>query len=88
MTDDRAIKLRYNIPVHISSQVSKTGVSDLTQQRASSPADRSRRDSAPKIDFDPMSIAKKGEGWDDMLQRVLLRWIMEVSREIREGNAL
>ncbi|OCF40418.1 hypothetical protein I317_05785 [Kwoniella heveanensis CBS 569] len=38
------------------------------------------------IDFDPMMIAKHTAGWDEMLSRVVGRWVREVGKEIRESR--
>jgi hypothetical protein len=36
-----------------------------------------------RIHFDPLVVARKGEGWEDMLQGVLGKWVAEVGRELR-----
>ncbi|WVQ90157.1 hypothetical protein IAS59_003934 [Cryptococcus gattii] len=35
-----------------------------------------------KIDFDPMTVAKKFEGWEEMLEEVVSNWVEGVVREI------
>lgn len=35
-----------------------------------------------KIDFDPMTVAKKLEGWEEMLEEVVSNWVEGVVREI------
>lgn len=35
-----------------------------------------------KIEFDPMTVAKKLEGWEEMLEEVLSNWVKGVVREI------
>lgn len=36
----------------------------------------------PKIEFDPMTVAKKLEGWEEMLEEVVNNWVAGVVREI------
>ncbi|OXB36231.1 hypothetical protein LQV05_004557 [Cryptococcus neoformans] len=36
----------------------------------------------PKIEFDPMAVAKKLEGWEEMLEEVVSNWVAGVVREI------
>lgn len=36
----------------------------------------------PKIEFDPMAVAKKLEGWEEMLEEVVRNWVAGVVREI------
>ncbi|WVQ81331.1 hypothetical protein IAT38_003454 [Cryptococcus sp. DSM 104549] len=42
----------------------------------------------PRIEFDPMTIAKKADGWEGMLEEVVGKWVEGVSREIREVRAV
>lgn len=46
-----------------------------------------RKDMAPRIDFDPLVVAKKGEGWEESLRVVLERWVEEAAREARESQS-
>lgn len=39
---------------------------------------------AERIEFDPLMVAKRTEGWEDMLAGVLVRWVEEAAREERE----
>lgn len=36
----------------------------------------------PKIEFDPLAVAKKLEGWEEMLEEVVRNWVAGVVREI------
>ena len=42
------------------------------------------RENAPRIDFDPVGVAKHGEGWETMLANLLKIWTEEAAREVRE----
>ena len=37
----------------------------------------------PVIEFDARVVARKDEGWEDMLEKVLLRWVQNVVEEKR-----
>jgi hypothetical protein len=50
---------------------------------SSSTAWKPSRD-APRIDFDPSLVAKKGDHWEEMFERLLMRWLEEASTEARE----
>jgi hypothetical protein len=44
---------------------------------------RAKADREPPIIFDARVIAKKDEGWEQMLEVVLLEWVERVVRERR-----
>lgn len=74
-----ALKLRYMLPVQVPSQpvASGTGIS--------SPARATRRvaSAEPPIVFDAKAVARKEDGWEDMLESVLLKWVWKVVDERR-----
>ena len=37
----------------------------------------------PAIEFDARVVARKDQGWEDMLEKVLLRWVQNVVEEKR-----
>ncbi|RXK38462.1 hypothetical protein M231_04227 [Tremella mesenterica] len=37
-------------------------------------------------DFDPLIVARRGEGWEDMLIEIMKRWVDAVAEEIRESE--
>ena len=41
----------------------------------------------PMIAFDPLVVAKKADGWEEMFLEVLHRWVLEVSEEERSARA-
>ena len=47
-----------------------------------------KRANRPKIDFDPVLVAKRGEGWDEMLGGLLKVWVEEAAKEVREDVGL
>lgn len=46
-----------------------------------------RKETAPRYDFDPLRVAKREDGWAEMLEGLLLRWVEEAVREAREDVA-
>ena len=36
------------------------------------------------IKVDPAAIARKGQGWDKMLSKVLVEWVEAAARELRQ----
>ncbi|ODN76832.1 hypothetical protein L202_05428 [Cryptococcus amylolentus CBS 6039] len=38
----------------------------------------------PRIDFDPMVIAKKLEGWEEMLEKAVGKWVESVAKEVSD----
>ena len=45
------------------------------------PSPSSSKFSEPPIFFDAREVARRDEGWEDMLERVLIRWTLAVHRE-------
>ncbi|KIM44135.1 hypothetical protein M413DRAFT_17932 [Hebeloma cylindrosporum] len=91
-----ALKLRYMMPIQVPSQpVSQTPPPTLTPSSSavntplSSPSSSFQRfplgkaDREPPILFDARIVAKKDEGWEDMLEAVLFRWVDKVVDERR-----
>ena len=85
-----ALKLRYTLPIHIPSHLSGTPISTPL----SSPSSRMQTFTFPNnvkmnhrreslIVFDARVVAKKEEGWEDMLESVLFRWVDKVVEERR-----
>lgn len=87
----RALKLRYMIPIQVPNQPlsQHPGSSSVTNTPLSSPAATAQRfalskaDREPPIQFDARIVAKKEEGWEDMLGAVLYRWVDKVVDERR-----
>jgi hypothetical protein len=44
----------------------------------------SAKKTAERIEFDPLMVAKRAEGWEGMLAGLLVRWVEEAAREERE----
>ncbi|KAF8183630.1 hypothetical protein BJ912DRAFT_1032498 [Pholiota molesta] len=70
-----ALKLRYSMPIQVPSQ-------RFAINNAHGLA-RAKADREPPIIFDARVIAKKDEGWEQMLEVVLLEWVERVVRERR-----
>ena len=84
------MKLRYTLPIHIPSHLSGTPISTPL----SSPSAKMQSFTFPnkvKMDhrrespivFDARVVAKKEEGWEDMLESALFRWVDKVVEEKR-----
>ncbi|KAF8804155.1 hypothetical protein BYT27DRAFT_7194901 [Phlegmacium glaucopus] len=84
-----ALKLRYTLPIHIPSQLSGNPSTPLSSPSAKMQSfifpvkqqPNHRRESP--IVFDARMVAKKEEGWEDMLESVLMRWVDRVVEEKR-----
>jgi len=74
-----ALKLRYMLPIQVPSQPVASGIG------ISSPARATRRAASaePPIVFDAKVVARKDDGWEDMLESVLLKWVWKVVDERR-----
>ena len=46
-----------------------------------------RKETIPRYDFDPLKVAKREDGWAEMLEGLLVRWLGEAVREAREDVA-
>lgn len=82
-----ALKLRYMLPIQIPSQVIQVpGVGtqlNTTTALPSSPVRSTYRSTEPPLLFDAKVVAKKEDGWEDMLESVLLRWVTKALQEKR-----
>lgn len=47
----------------------------------------STKTTAERIEFDPLMVAKRTDGWEGMLAGLLARWVEEAAREEREVHA-
>jgi hypothetical protein len=88
-----ALKIRYTLPIHIPSHLSGTPISTPLGS-SSSPSPKMQSFTFPSklktdhgrespIVFDARVVARKEEGWEDMLERVLIRWVDKVVEERR-----
>lgn len=74
-----ALKLRYMLQIQVPNQPIASGAG------MSSPARATRRtlSAEPSIVFDAKVVARKDDGWEDMLESVLLQWVWKVVDERR-----
>lgn len=85
-----ALKLRYTLPIHIPSNLSGTPISTPLNSPSSkmqsftfpNRVHMDHRRESPIV-FDARVVAKKEEGWEDMLESVLFRWVDKVVEEKR-----
>jgi hypothetical protein len=66
-----ALRIRYNLPIHIVSAASKRKDGDSQAQM---------------IQFDPLIVAKRLAAWEEMLSGLLTRWVEEAAKETREAR--
>ena len=78
----RALKLRYLVPV-VGPTLSKLAAPPSSPSASHTPTPF--RTSEPPINFDIPIVARTEEGWEDMLEGVLLRWVKAVVDEQRQG---
>lgn len=85
-----ALKLRYTLPIHIPSHLSGTPISSplgspSTKMQSFTFPNKVKMDHRREslIVFDARVVAKKEEGWEDMLESVLFRWLDKVVEERR-----
>ncbi|KIY65691.1 hypothetical protein CYLTODRAFT_424106 [Cylindrobasidium torrendii FP15055 ss-10] len=78
-----ALRLRYMLPISVPAVPQSQG-----RQTSPGPAQvkfPGQYDGEIPIHFDAKVVARKEEGWEDMLQVVLLRWVSKVVDEQRSG---
>ncbi|KAG6917395.1 hypothetical protein DXG01_002664 [Tephrocybe rancida] len=81
-----ALKLRYMLPIQVpphTVQVPGIGTPSTTP---SSPMRATHRTTEPPLVFDAKLIAKKENGWEDMLEAVLLQWVAKAVEEKRNAH--
>ncbi|ORY33013.1 hypothetical protein BCR39DRAFT_520717 [Naematelia encephala] len=80
-----ALRLRYQLPIHLPSQTTSSSFLPVPTKAAPSvTAPTKLRTDGPKIEFDPLVVAKRSDGWEVMLSEVVCKWVEEVARERRE----
>ncbi|KAK7047743.1 hypothetical protein VNI00_006071 [Paramarasmius palmivorus] len=90
-----ALKLRYMLPIvtpavpaGIGGIVNGATTPGSSNTPTTSPLPQSRKfpTDEPPISFDAKVVAKKEDGWEDMLEAVLLRWMWRVVDERRSNR--
>ncbi|GLB42680.1 hypothetical protein LshimejAT787_1201290 [Lyophyllum shimeji] len=82
-----ALKLRYMLPLHVPSQslvqTSGPGTPMNGGTPLGSPVRATHRTAEPPVVFDAKVVAKKEDGWEDMLEAVLMKWLWKAVEEKR-----
>ena len=84
-----ALKLRYMLPIQTPYQPLKhgSGANNTPAPGAAIAAPLGspvkQRFSEPPLVFDAKLVARKEEGWDAMLEEVLMKWVWKVVEEQR-----
>lgn len=84
--DSRALRLRFNLPISMpaaSVNVTPLVATETKPSKTAGMAALGRRRQLPTLDFDPLVVAKRSEGWDSMLKAVLVNWVTEAAREVK-----
>lgn len=78
-----ALKHRYTIPIVTPSYVE--GTKRVTEQKSTTSLSRGFSDPlvSPPVYFEPKLVAAREDGWENMLERVLDRWLEAVLNETR-----
>ncbi|KAI9461406.1 hypothetical protein F5148DRAFT_1215302 [Russula earlei] len=85
-----ALRLRYMLPI-VSPATPDVPTTLRADQMGAEPAPASRSAATPKTSdapffFDARVVARRGDGWEDMLERTLLRWTSAVVEERRNHS--
>ncbi|WVW79571.1 hypothetical protein I302_101540 [Kwoniella bestiolae CBS 10118] len=84
-----ALRHRYQLPVSMPTTnlpVPPIPAKSSRRPRPSIVTSSSATAAEDKIEFDPMIIAKKGQGWDGMFKGLIERWLGELVKEVRESK--
>ncbi|KII84824.1 hypothetical protein PLICRDRAFT_146352 [Plicaturopsis crispa FD-325 SS-3] len=85
-----ALKLRYMLPIYAPPGTSRLGTGTPsggnTPLASPSPSMQRFPSTEPPIYFDAPSIAKREEGWEDMLQGAIVKWMNAVIDERRRDR--
>ncbi|KAF5376510.1 hypothetical protein D9615_008689 [Tricholomella constricta] len=85
-----ALKLRYMLPIYVPSQslaqASGIGTPANAGTPLGSPIRATHRTAEPPVVFDAKVVAKKDDGWEDMLETVLLKWVRKTVEEKRNAH--
>lgn len=81
VTDLSAVRMRFNIPLSMPT----TNVSaPQPASKSAAQAALGRRRSLQTLEFDPLVVAKHGDNWDTSLRTVIVAWVTEAAREVRD----
>lgn len=82
-----ALKLRYLIPIVAPSpplgSTIKPSSSDSTPMTSPLPSTVKFPNTEPQVYFDARTVARRDEGWEEMLEQILERWVQAVVDERR-----
>ncbi|WWC91010.1 uncharacterized protein L201_005950 [Kwoniella dendrophila CBS 6074] len=92
-----ALRHRYQIPISMPTKnlpvppippksSSRPRPSINTSNLSSSSTSTSTMRLEEKIEFDPMIIAKRTEGWENMLTIIIMKWLNQVVKEIKKSK--
>ncbi|OCF56091.1 hypothetical protein L486_06032 [Kwoniella mangroviensis CBS 10435] len=88
-----ALRHRYQLPISMPTTSTNLPLppvppkSSLRRPRPSIVTSSSTTAAEERIEFDPMIVAKKGQGWDIMLKGLIERWLSELVKEVRESKS-
>ncbi|WWD06952.1 hypothetical protein V865_005049 [Kwoniella europaea PYCC6329] len=87
-----ALRHRYQLPISMPTTSTNLPLppvppkSSLRRPRPSIVTSSSTTAAEERIEFDPMIVAKKAQGWDVMFRGLIERWLGELVKEVRESK--
>lgn len=90
-TDNSAIRLRYNLHIvlPVAAVLAPPTLPDGKPIPRTVSTSSPRKRDGPRIDFDPLVVAKRTEGeWEEMLSGLLVTWVKEAAKERQSEAAL
>lgn len=72
-----ALKLRYSIPL------GPTLTPNTSRSNSPAPSGRSQQSGEDFLIFDPQLVSKRQPGWEDMLEKAIMKWMWCVVAEKR-----
>ena len=81
-----AVKICYMLPIISPASPDVLILKPNPNGDALPPSPSASKFSEPPIFFDPREVARRDDGWEDMLERILFRWTLAVVEERRNHS--
>jgi len=78
--------IRYMLPIISPATPDVPTLKPTPTGDAMPPSPSSSKFSEPPMFFDAREVARRDDGWEDMLERILLRWTLAVVEERRSHS--
>jgi hypothetical protein len=80
------MKIRYMLPIISPASPDVPMLKPNPTGDTLPPSPSSSKFSEPPIFFDAREVARRDDGWEDMLERILFRWTLAVVEERRNHS--